>query len=138
MNIENLTIDELRVLVSEQDKKIVSITAEKDKEIVELKDKLSKAEETISQADEKIGKLNDIIGSAKNATIIETAPEKKKVPTIPTETVEFAGKEYKWNRAQFRLPGNISKTTAEEASTDDEILKRILDIPGQEILTEVV
>ena len=134
MDIEKLSIEELRALVLEQETTI----QQKDSQITELEVKLEKAEDILQLADERIGKLNDIIASAKSGTTIDTAPEKKKVPTIPTETVEFAGKEYKWNRAQFRLPGDVNKTTVEEASTDESILKRILDIPGQEILTEVV
>ncbi len=79
---------------------------------------------------------------AENAKLkgsIISITDKPQLPTIPPEVLELGGKKYKWQVAQFTLPGKEPKTlTAEEASVDEDILKAVLEIDGQGILKEQV
>lgn len=58
-------------------------------------------------------------------------------PAIPAKPVSVDGKQYSFNLAAFVLPA-YGRLTAEEASTDEAILKAIIAIPGQGILKELV
>ncbi len=92
----------------------------------------------IKEQTEQIELLNGIIGNAKPAqTTIEAAGKKAGPPVIPTELVEIGDKKYQWQRAAFRLPGDINKYSAQEAATNTEVLTRLLAIEGQSILKEL-
>lgn len=63
-------------------------------------------------------------------------------PKIPGN-VKVGGVEYKWQVAHFHLPGEVAGETteyytAEEASTDVDVLKKILAIKGQGLLKALV
>lgn len=93
---------------------------------------------TIKEQAEQINLLNGIIGSAKGPaqTSIEVTA-KNVAPMIPAEPIEFNGKKYLWQRSGFRLAGTIQKYSAQEASSDTDVLTRLLAIPGQSILKEL-
>ena len=61
--------------------------------------------------------------------------EKKPAMEIP-DNVEIRGVEHRWNLPAFIHKGQM--TLAEDASLDQDLLKELVDIPGQGILTEVV
>lgn len=68
-------------------------------------------------------------------TEINTA--KEDLPKIPAEPIVFNKKKYKWNVAAFVNPLSNQKITAEEASTDEDVLNAVLAVAGQGLLTEV-
>lgn len=129
--LEKLSVEELISMIKEKNETINSLN----QSMTELKEQHQKE---LTAADEQINNLNNIIGSAKSKTAIDTSVDVPKAPKIPTEPIKYAGKKYRWNRAKFRLPGDISTISAEAASTDENIIKKILEIPGQEILSEVL
>lgn len=61
-------------------------------------------------------------------------------PVIPDTVIKRAKLSYKFAKAQFLLPGDPTKYTAEQAVTEkdkkDGLIDRILSIPGQKILVE--
>lgn len=68
-------------------------------------------------------------------TEINTA--KEELPKIPAEPIVFNKKKYQWNVAAFVSPLTNQKITAEEASTDEDVLNAVLAVAGQGLLTEV-
>ena len=82
---------------------------------------------------EQIGKLKLQV----KANAVESAVDKVVVPTIPEKPVSYGKKKYKWMLPVFSLPG-VGRVTAEEAATDEETVKKILEIEGQGILREQV
>ena len=56
---------------------------------------------------------------------------------LPTDPIEINGKKYKWLVPVFHIDG-FGRTTAEEASIDDDILEAIVAIAGQGLLKEII
>lgn len=98
----------------------------------DLLERINKQDETIAKQAETIVGLKGEVAK----TAIST--EEAKPPTIPKDPIEFKGNKYKWCVAIFSFPGSHEKYTAEEASTDDEMLAEILKIEGQGMLKELV
>lgn len=59
------------------------------------------------------------------------------LPKVPADPVVFNKKKYKWNVAAFINPVTNQKITAEEASTDEDVLNAVLAVAGQGLLTEL-
>ena len=66
-------------------------------------------------------------------TAAEVAEEK--VPTIPEEPVKIGSKKYQFAYATFMF--NTAHYEAQDAALDAELLKEIIAVPGQGLLTEV-
>lgn len=62
--------------------------------------------------------------------------EPVKLPAIPADLVEVNKKQYLFQVASFKLPGNDAVILAEEAVLDKTIIAQILKIDGQGILKE--
>lgn len=133
MNLEKLTPEELLELET-----LHTAAVEKENECAEHMATLREQAEQIKEQAAQIELLNGIIGNAKTAqTIIETNGKKDAPLVIPADPIEHNEKKYQWMRAAFRLPGDIKKYTAQEASVQVDILDRLLAIPGQSILKEL-
>jgi hypothetical protein len=91
---------------------------------------------TIADLKKQIGELTLKAAQAKGISLKENTAAVR--PVIPAENVKLNGKEYKWKVAAFRLSGESSAYTAEEAATSPEIIKKILAVKGQNILQELV
>lgn len=100
--------------------------------MAELTKKNAEQEKQILQQNETISKLQ----AAALESNISTA--EKELPKTPAEPVSVNGKKYKWLVPQFRMPGSDDVLTAEEASTDEKLLKAIVKIEGQGLLQELV
>lgn len=75
------------------------------------------------------------IATLQGAIVAEKAEPKKK-PVLPKSKLTITGKEYKFRLAQFNFE---SKTIlAEDAALDKDLLKRIVAVPGQNVLKEQV
>ena len=86
---------------------------------------------------EKVDKQEVIINELRGRlleTKIETKEEKKL--SIPKKIVTVGKKKYKFNLAAFNLNGQV--ISSEDASLDEEILKQIVAMEGQGIMTEQV
>jgi hypothetical protein len=92
--------------------------------------------EIVKKQGEQIDQLTKMV-SAKQETSI-TVDAAVKVPTLPTDAVDVNGKQYKLNFASFRLPDSSTIILASEAAVDEELLKTIVAIPGQNVLKEQV
>ena len=90
----------------------------------------------IAQQQDIINKQNAIIGKLAGKKT-EPAAEAK-APQIPTDPVEVGGKKYKFQVATFRLAGDHTVYTAEEAALDEDLLSQILCIEGQGMLKELL
>jgi hypothetical protein len=100
-------------------------------EILQLKiDELTKANLELTEENSQL-KLS--IAELKAAEIPEISTEK--TPVLPTEPISIGGKNYLWKVAAFRGQGG-EIVSAEEASTDADLLASILEIEGQGILVE--
>ena len=86
------------------------------------------------QIDAQNKQITQLLAS-KTATDIRTDITQK-IPEIPKDAVKVGSKSYLWKVARFTWRG--STYTAEEASTDKELLKKIVAIIGQKILVEQV
>ncbi|MES2457228.1 MAG: hypothetical protein V4594_16860 [Bacteroidota bacterium] len=98
-------------------------------------DPLADLKATVDKQSKQIDALTKKLAQPKGTEISDKAPEPPKVPSKPVSVGE---KKYKWNLAVFQMPGSTAKVTAEEASTDKEMIAEILKIEGQGLLTEVV
>ena len=85
---------------------------------------------------EQLEKLSEMVNGLLATTNIKT--EAEALPKIPSKPVKVKSKEYKWNVPAFFLPGDTTKYTAEAASTDKDVIAKILSIEGQGLLTEIV
>lgn len=104
-------------------------------EITSLKSALASLNDQLHTKDEMIENLNDQIVTLKAAALKNVAAVQSAAPAkavIPQKPVKVAGKEYVFKVPKFNLNGAI--VTAEEASTDKEILAEILKMEGQGIL----
>lgn len=80
-----------------------------------------------------------------HATEIEALENKLKsaaaggfvIPATPVE-VTFNKKKYAFSIPKFRLSGHKDVISSEEAATDEDVLKEILQMEGQTILKELV
>lgn len=72
----------------------------------------------------------------------DSKTSKDEKPTIPDTEITRNKVKYKFAKAQFLLPGDPNKYTAEQAATEANkkygLIDRILAIPGQKILVEAV
>ena len=91
----------------------------------------------LSEQNKVIEKQNALINDLQ-ATALKSVVEEAKPITIPKEAVEVNGKKYKFNVARFAFPGSHAQYLSEEVVTDTKILKQIIAIKGQGILTELV
>ncbi len=66
-----------------------------------------------------------------------TAIKNENSKKTPTDTIEFEGKEYKWQRGSFQLPGDTTVYISKDVCNDFTIIKRLIDIDGQSILREL-
>ena len=57
---------------------------------------------------------------------------------IEKKTKEEEKPQYKWNVAQFKLPGSDEIITAEEAATDSDLIELLLSIEGQGIIQKLI
>ena len=126
MDLTGKTPEEIQELVDDQEKKLLDNS--------EL---INKQDEVIAAKDEQIEALNGIIANVKTQTVIDVNTAQKEVPEIPAEPFEFEGKTYQWQKARFRLMGDINAYTAAQASKDEAVLKKLLAIDGQQILKEL-
>ncbi|WP_347268967.1 hypothetical protein [Paracoccus sp. (in: a-proteobacteria)] len=108
-----------------------------------MEDKLAAQEETIAALQKQVESIPDLmkkiseLTAAQRANAIESAVDKVVLPSIPEKPISYNKKKYKWVLPVFSLPG-VGRVTAEEAATDEGIVKAILDIDGQGILRELV
>lgn len=99
--------------------------------------------ETIEALQKQVESIPDLLKQfgemklALKANAAESAVDKVVLPTIPEKLVSYDKKKYKWMLPVFSLPG-VGRVTAEEAATDKETVKQILEIEGQGILSEQV
>ena len=114
---------------------------DREAKIKDLKSDLADSEKENDQLSEKVSEqagtittLNSIIGSAGQSTSNAGISSKA---VIPADHVEHEGKKYKWQRSAFKLAGDTKRYSAEEASNDPAVIKRILEIDGQELLKPV-
>jgi hypothetical protein len=95
----------------------------------------------VQQQAETIAELKNDVAALKlqaKASEIKVASKQTTKPVIPESNVTVDGKEYKWQKAQFKLLGDSSLYLAEEAQHHEALLNRIVSIPGQTILKEQV
>lgn len=98
---------------------------------------LEELSQIVLQQQTQISNLSQENLKLKGAVLKEDTAEKK--PEIPKEPVSFGGKKYAFKLAVFTIPGVVTRTiTAEEASTDEDLIAEILEIEGQGILKELV
>lgn len=133
MELEKLTFEDLLAHAQKQEVEIAEMKEASDSQATEC---VAHSEKIAEQA-ELIEKLNAVIGNAKAQTSIDVVTKKEEAPVIPAEFVEVDGEQYQWLRAGFRLPGEINKYTAQEASGNVDVLKRLLAIEGQSILKKL-
>lgn len=87
---------------------------------------------------DELAKKVDVLEKMVNAKTEINLSSKKDLPKTPTDPVEVNGKTYKFNFASFVNPINHLKILSEEAALDEDVLKAVVAIKGQGILTEVV
>ena len=105
---------------------------EKDSVILTSEQKFDILLQSHTALQEKVSVLENMLNAK-----TEISSKKVELPTIPKDAIEFNGKKYEWKVAIFHSPIDAKKTTAEEASLDEEILTAILAIKGQGMLVEV-
>ena len=133
MNLELLSAEDLLNTA----KKLIEANTALEEDKNNLSEKNTSLEEAIVELKEKISSMEGIIAAGSKASdILKT--EKNEAPKIPADPIEFGGKKYQWTRPTFRIPGNHTVWTAEQASTDETVLKQLLAITGQEVLKELV
>jgi hypothetical protein len=108
-----------------------------EQEIEQLKTKISEHEETISQQAQVIADQAKSLEAVQplSSTISETKPKKISIPDKP---VNINGKDYVFQVASFRMPGESEIILSEEAILRKEMLETIVNINGQGILKELV
>jgi hypothetical protein len=84
----------------------------------------------IEVKDARILELEALVYGDKKPVKIEV-----KKPIKPSELVPYGGKNYKWKLSAFIFEGK--RYTAEEASCDQDVIGRILSLPGQGLLKEI-
>lgn len=86
-----------------------------------------------------VEKQNETIAGLQAQLLEKSAIEtKREVPKVPKDPVKVGNKTYKFNVAKFAFPGSDKQYLSEEVATDNAILKKLLAIEGQGILTELV
>lgn len=107
------------------------------KAALELEDKNLEQKLIIEEQQATIQQLNIVIGTAKAATVIDFNKKETAAVVIPVDAFEYKGKNYKWKRAAFRLPGDVKKYTAAEAVVNEDVMDRLISIEGQSALEEL-
>lgn len=152
MDITGKAPEEIQELVDGLEKSVNDLTTElgeKTTALDEVTEENGKLEKALQGSLDQNEKLNAIIGKAKTQTGIDVKAAEKKEPVIPAEPIEVevevvaedgtkskekVKKQAQWQKARFRLMGDITSYTAAEASKDPVVLKKLLSIPGQQIL----
>ena len=94
----------------------------------------------LKEQQELSAKQADTIAELQTQLAASKASENTEVknPTVPKEPVKVGAKQYKFVVAKFVFPGSDKQYLSEEVALDEAILKKVLAIPGQGILKELV
>lgn len=78
-----------------------------------------------------------LVNQLKAVSTTEVAEAKPAVkPGIPTNLVEIEGTKYRFKAAKFRIPGDSTEYLSQEVAFQEQVLNKLLSIPGQQVLVE--
>jgi hypothetical protein len=121
------TAEQLAAMTAEDVQQLVLLLQDSNEDLATDNDKLAKG---IDDANKTIAQLNEVIATAQSkgasAAIASTA----------AVVLEHEGKNYKWNRKSFILPGKPERYNAEDAAANPELITELLAIEGQNVLLE--
>lgn len=118
---DEIKIEDLQKTINEQSELIKS-----------QENSLKTMQEQVDSIPELLKQFERLKLQLKTQETLISADKVVEVPKIPDELVNYEKKKYKWALPVFTFEGQ--RLTAEEASTDKDLINRIMKVEGQGLL----